>query len=212
VTHSPMSEEPLGSTSLWERMAETPRPVARPGNPGRVRRSVQVALLLILKEEGKLSEGQIRTLIRIQSTLREEELSRVEELYRKLRSSPRSYARSRKDFEEVLLRTSSTPPKSKLLPEGRRIGVGYRDKGALRPSHRPRAVAPRMWWSEDIRILHQYYCPGEDPRWITSEELHGWRQRDHNFFEELSAAMLRLCSIELMAPRSTQPGTSPRDP
>jgi len=192
MSQIPSDSEKQVSTSLWERMAETPRPAARPSNEGRMRRSVRFALLLILKEEGKLSEGQIRTLVRIQSVLREEELRSAEELYRKLRSSPRSYARSRLDFERVRINTPSTQSKSTHLPEGRRIGVGYRDKGALRPSHRPREVSPRMWWSDEIGLLFRYYTKEVEPRWITSEELNEWRRRDYNLFDSLSEALLRL--------------------
>lgn len=201
------------SPSLRERMAETPRPVARP-TKGRISRSVRLAYLLILKELGELSEGQIRTLIQLQSKLREEEISRSEELYRKLRSSPRTFARSRKDLEEVRLSTPSTGSKSTRLLESRRIGVGYRDKGALRPSHRPREVSPRMFWSDDIGLFFRYYTKEVEPRWITSEELFEWRQRDFNLFDSLSEAVLRLKinQFESLAIRPTSKSLDEENP
>lgn len=152
-------------------MADTPVAVPRSRKRKAPRKSVQLGYLLILLEDGELSEGQIRFVVKLQGKMKLEELLSAQELYLKLRKSSRSNARSRKEREEVQRRTPSLDAKS-TLAEKRRIGVGYRDKGALRPSHRPREVV-RVFWSEDIPGYSSLNKDGEqeDPRWISAEEL-----------------------------------------
>lgn len=152
-------------------MADTPVAVPRSRKRKAPRKSVQLGFLLILSEEGELSEGQIRFVIKLQGKMKLEELLSAQELYLRLRRSPRSKARSRKEQEEILRRTPSLEAKS-ILREKRRIGVGYRDKGALRPPHRPRFEG-RIFWSEDIPgfSLPEKNGEQENPRWISAEEL-----------------------------------------
>jgi hypothetical protein len=83
--------------------------------------------------------------------------------------SPRSAARAEQDLRAAQQRTPSLPAKS-ILPEQRRIGVGYRDKGSLRPKHKPRPEAGVAFWSEDLPLLEKN--KPEEPRWITAEELY----------------------------------------
>jgi hypothetical protein len=66
------------------------------------------------------------------------------------------------------LRTYRTP-KTVQIPEPRRIGVGYRDKGSLRPSHkRGRDHGEIVFWSEDLPVT---FPEKFDPRYITAEEV-----------------------------------------
>jgi len=66
------------------------------------------------------------------------------------------------------LRTYRTP-KTVHIPEPRRIGVGYRDKGSLRPSHkRGRDHGEIVFWSEDLPLL---FPEDFEPRFITAEEV-----------------------------------------
>lgn len=173
-----MSESPeLGDCSETKtRMAETPRPVSRSSKDERKRRSVELGFLLVLQTENLISEGQMRYLINLQRKMNLLEIQKSQRLLEKILSSPRSRARSQRNLMETLESTPSLDSKS-VLPERRRIGVGYRDKGALRPSHRPRAEFPLQWWSQDLEpaLLH---VP-EEPRWISAEELFGPKQYDH---------------------------------
>lgn len=66
------------------------------------------------------------------------------------------------------LKTFRTP-KTVQVPEPRRIGVGYRDKGSLRPSHKSgRDHGERVFWSEDLPLL---FPEDFEPRYITAEEI-----------------------------------------
>lgn len=160
------------------RPAEPPRAVSRPqqdsGKPksGRLKKSTFLGMLLYLQKSGQLSEDQERYLLRLQGTVQEQELLAAIELLRHLVASPRSAARAKQDLEAARQRCPRLQAKS-VLPERRRIGVGYRDKGSLRPSARPSEVPGRMWWSDDLHpALLPKFIP-EEPRWITAEELFG---------------------------------------
>lgn len=152
------------------RPAEPPRAVSRPSNERRLKKSTFLGYLLYLQKIQRLSEDQERYLLRLQSTVQEQELLSAIELLRALVASPRSAARAEQDLRAVQSRCPRLQAKS-VLPERRRIGVGYRDKGSLRPSHRPSEIPGRMWWSDDLRPA--LLVIPEEPRWITAEELFG---------------------------------------
>jgi len=79
--------------------------------------------------------------------------------------------RIRGSFSEIIrkeLRTYRTP-KTVRIPEPRRIGVGYRDKGSLRPHHmRGRDHGEPVYWSED---LGTFFPSTLEPGYITAEEV-----------------------------------------
>lgn len=155
-------------------MAEVPRSVSR--TLRRVkgqRKSTEVAFLWILQERGELTEGQILYVLKVQSTLKLEEFQRALELKARIELSPRSLARSRGLLERARQSTPALDPKS-TRREIRRIGVGYRDKGTLRPHHRPREEGPLQIWSEDLGNFLQEVP--EEPGWISAEELFGPKQ------------------------------------
>lgn len=84
-----------------------------------------------------------------------------------MEKNPRIRGSYRVNIEQEL-RTYRTP-KLVRVPELRRIGVGYRDKGSLRPSHkRGRDHGEIVFWSEDLPIL---YPENFEPRFITAEEV-----------------------------------------
>lgn len=166
-------------------MADTPVSAPRPNltvSKGRYRKAVRLGYLLVLKELKFLSEGQITTMMEFQSKLNLDEVLSAQELYISLMNSPRAFARARQDLKKVLVECRAAPSKSNR-PEIRRIGVGYRDKGALRPSHKPRPVT-RVIWDQDIPVgSHSPWADSEEsPRWISAEELF---EDEHRYGPEL---------------------------
>jgi hypothetical protein len=132
------------------------------------KRSTRLGYLFFLQNQGRLSPGQHLFLMREQDQVRLEELHSAILLFEKLVASQRATARAKKDIEYTLNRTPHLDSKS-VQREQRRIGVGYRDKGSLRPKHEDRLVLPRMWWSEDIAPA--LWTIPETPRWLTTDEV-----------------------------------------
>lgn len=165
-----------------ELSAEPPRSVTRSSFDERPKPAVHLAFLWILQEESRLSPGQLRFLRSLQGRLRVQELERAIELHKKLKSSPRALARSKLIRANVLRCTPSWDESTFRAREARRIGVGYRDKGSLRQSHRPRPLGSRAWWSEDIAPA--LLLRPEEPRWISTEELFGLER--HSDMQELA--------------------------
>jgi len=158
-----------------------------PANAGKsLREAKYLGFLLFLQAQGELSEGQCRFVLRLQAKLNLDQIQCALRLVTKLAKSPRSLARARKELERVRVTCPSLPDKS-IRREQRRVGVGYRDKGACRPSHRPVTERPDLvWWSEDIApaLLE---VP-EEPRLITAEELFG--KDRYNVLQELALLQL----------------------
>lgn len=167
----PSSEEELEVQDSEKQPAEPPRSISRASiKERRLRPSRFLGYLLFLQREGRLSEDQERYLLKLQANSKFSTLEAAIQLLGKLIQSPRSISRSERDLQEVLRRCPRIAAKS-IVKEKRRIGVGYRDKGSLRPSHRPVSEPPRMWWSEDLAPAFDPEL--EEPRWITAEELYG---------------------------------------
>lgn len=152
-----------------------------PGNPkqsqiARPKKSTYLGMLLFLQENKRLGEGQIRFVLKLQQSVKFTELERALKLLEQLKKSPRSAARARVELERIARDCPFLEAKS-TTPEKRRIGVGYRDKGALRMKHEDHYAPPRMWWSEDIKagLLN----PPEEARWISAEELFGMDRYEH---------------------------------
>lgn len=151
-----------------------------------VKQATYLGYLLFLMERGELSEGQELFVLKLQSKLNLDQIQHSMRLLVKLSKSPRAFARSRSDIERVKASCPSLPDKS-YLREQRRIGVGYRDKGACRPSHRPTSEPPDLlWWSEDIAPA--LLKSPEEPRFITAEELYG--KEHYNLLQELALKQL----------------------
>lgn len=163
---------PVEVRSISSRPAEPPRSISRATqlSERRYSRSVFLGYLLYLQRMKRLPEDKERYLLKLQAKVNLDELQRAIHLMQALISSRRSAARAEQDLQAVLHRTPIVPAKS-VLPEQRRIGVGYRDKGSLRPKHKPRPEAGIAFWSEDLPLLEKN--TPEEPRWITAEELYG---------------------------------------
>ena len=168
---SPTYDFPVEVRSIMHRPAEPPHSVSRASHEERrQKRSTFLGYLLYLQRQKRLGEGQERYLLQLQSKVNLDELQAAVRLMMALAQSPRSAARAEQDLRAIQSRTPNLPAKS-ILPEQRRIGVGYRDKGSLRPKHKPRPEAGVAWWSEDLPLLEKN--TPEEPRWITAEELYG---------------------------------------
>jgi len=87
-------------------------------------------------------------------------------------SEIRHSTRVRNSLKKEIIRElqSHRSPGIVRVPDPRRIGVGYRDKGALRPLHQKRNVgADALWW-DDVKHLLPSMSPPENG-WITAEEV-----------------------------------------
>lgn len=168
------------NVKLAEQCADTPRLAARSSNlrkkkEERLKPSTYLGMLLFLSEQKQLVEDQLRFVRKLQGKLRFSELEKAIELCKKLKESPRSAARARVELERLTRECPRISSKS-IIPEQRRIGVGYKDKGALRLSHEDHDAPSRSWWSEDIEFL--LLDKPEEPTWITSEQLFGMDQKN----------------------------------
>lgn len=186
----------MDAKAKCSRPAEPPRSVTRTLPERRLKTSTFLGMLLFLQRNNRLSEDQERFVLKLQGKVKFEELQSAIELLRRLTESPRAAARASQDLEACLRKCGRLPAKSRPA-ENRRIGVGYRDKGSLRPKHKPHAEAGLQWWSEDLQpaLLH----PPEEPRWITAEELFG---KDHyDPIQELALRAVFGQNLSQMLPR-----------
>lgn len=158
-----------------KRPAEPPRSASRPPKRKRLKTSTFLGYLLFLQRNKQLSDTQERFVLRLQAKVKLEELTSAIKLLVGLTESPRAAARAKSDLELAKERCGRIEAKS-IRQEQRRIGVGYRDKGSLRPTHRAKEVPGLQWWSDDLHpaLLH----PPEEPTWITAEELFGRERYD----------------------------------
>lgn len=187
-----------GVMDLQEKSAEPPRSITRAESNAvqqrkisRLRTSTYLGMLLLLTEQGKLSEDQRRYVRKLQASVKFSELEKAISLVSKLRESPRSLARARVELERLQRDCPRIDAKSNL-PEPRRIGVGYRDKGSLRLPHEDHDVPSRSWWSQDIEFL--LLDPPEEPQWIASEQLIGMDQQNLEIQLQAIAAVCSNCS------------------
>lgn len=183
-----------------QQRSETPRLVSRVANPverkpegnaNRPKRSKYLGMLLFLQETQQLTEDQLRFVRQLQGRCKFTELVTAIELCRKLKESGRSAARARVELERIRQDCPRLSAKS-VLREERRIGVGYKDKGALKLPHEDHETPPRMWWSADIDsgLLEK----PEEPRWITSDELFGMDRYSEMQWLALHALLLNSSS------------------
>jgi hypothetical protein len=96
---------------------------------GWIKPSIQLGALLYLRSRGDLTLGGKRRLHRLLNRISPEEVFAALRHQEKISKSPQSF--------EVLLRWIQRPLhlRQYFRKERRRIGVGYRDKGSLPPSH-----------------------------------------------------------------------------
>jgi len=117
-------------------------------------------------DPGFYSPEQVERIAIWQSKVNEVELHSAVVLYKRLLSEPRTLSR-------FMAQHKNTPvPRTHQarIPEKRRIGVGYRDKGSLRPLHESgRDMSEEAIWDEDIPyLLTSTQITGQ---WITRSEV-----------------------------------------
>jgi hypothetical protein len=151
-----------------------------PGNPPKegftrvnkgMRESTKYGILLFFltnQFQWPLSNGQVLWIVYRSRKLSEAELLRSGRLSLELTNSEQA----RKRLDNQIRRLYYTVPalNPKLLPEKRTIGIGYRDKGSLRPLHEQRGKEGVSFWDEDIVYLLplDYKIEG---KWISAEEV-----------------------------------------
>jgi len=127
-------------------------------------------LLYFLKEQGTwpLSYGQILWIVYRSRRLDLSELLRAGTVAEELSKNEETRNRAHRKLRELYFCVPSLDPKN--IPEKRTIGIGYRDKGSLRPLHQQRTIGEEVFWDEDIAYLlpldHEIVG-----RWITAEEV-----------------------------------------
>jgi hypothetical protein len=101
-----------------------------------------------------------------QEKLKFEELQAALKLYSELIQDNRSRSRFLSQYSKI------HPPRLRetRMPEKRTIGVGYRDKGSLRPNHtKGRDHGEDVFWSGSLRCLLPLDFPQDV--WVTREEV-----------------------------------------
>jgi len=136
----------------------------------RLKKSTYYGILLYLQEHCRqdLSDNQVAWIIYFSRNLDESQILRSIKISRDLANSEDFYRRMFSDLERIRKSVPRLEPKK--LPEVRRIGTGYHDKGSLRPLHRRRNLGESVVWDEDISYLlpTHYEIRGT---WITAEEV-----------------------------------------
>jgi hypothetical protein len=167
-------ESPPPEVLLSRQDGRTPRVVHPPKHSfrgyQRLKKSTYYGILLFIldQDRGRLSENQIVWIIYYSRKLDESQLSRAVEIYKQLKFKDSFLSRMKHDVERIRSNVPRLEPK--ILPEKRRIGTGYHDKGSLRPLHEKRTIGERAIWDEDIVYLLplDYQVRGT---WLTAEEV-----------------------------------------
>lgn len=180
-----------GSADKPVRRSRTPRP-DNPSRlaPARLRRSTLLAIYLYLSAHNRISDQQREFIAHFQAKLNLAEIQSALKFAHTLTTDPRTRARLQVDNIQVPTRRSR--PK---IRETRRIGVGYRDKGSLRSSHRPAlpgevtlgAEAQSLWW--DVT-----------PSWIFSGERKSAGEVLQEWHEAALRVVLPFQNLETLTP------------
>lgn len=156
------------------RMADTPRPVDPPvrvhKRSGKLKKSTYYGILLYLVTEfaESLSPEQRAWIVHYSRKLSIAELLKAENFSSKLRTEEQTLKRTQNEIERI--RTRIPRLENLTTPEPNRIGIGYRDKGALRPLHERREFGEISYWDEDVRIFLPYDQEIVG-KWITASEV-----------------------------------------
>lgn len=126
--------------------------------------------MLYLASTRNLTVQQKAFLAHTQGKLNSDELQRALRIYSALCSDERFRARLR--VQQATVPAELSPPRPK---EPRRIGIGYRDKGSLRPPHRPSLPGEVTVSSEQEGLLRQQFG------FVPTEVLEGQRLTSDQF-------------------------------
>lgn len=160
-----MQRIPLDPTfpRIWEVRSEQDGRTPRHSTPHRrtssvppptrgLRRSTRLGILYFLASTRTISDQQRAYLIHHQGKAQLNELDRARKVFSDLKSDPR--VRARLHVEQYHIPVLPEPRKPK---ERRRIGIGYRDKGSLRPLHRPTKPGEVTVGSSEEALLQQHF-------------------------------------------------------
>lgn len=150
-------------TRIWEVGKTLDGRTPRPGYPRRsastappptrgLRRSTRLGILYYLAHTRNISDQQKAYLMHLQGKSQLQELTRARQVFSDLKSDPR--VRARLQVERYHIPVLPQPHKPK---EKRRIGIGYQDKGSLRPQHRPTKPGEVTVGSSEEAILQQHF-------------------------------------------------------
>lgn len=137
------------------RMADTPRPVKSTNfnverkfkeTPKAIR--LGFCLYLVQDPSRELSDFQRSWIAHFATKLDESQLFRAFAYLTMLQSNNNFLYRA---LPMINYMHSRIPTGGPRIPERRRIGIGYRDKGALRPLYQKREFGSESFWDEDIR-------------------------------------------------------------
>jgi len=128
-----------------------------------------ILLYILVEYREELTDQQVAGIIYYSRKLSIAELLKAGNFSSQLLKQPAILNRTRQEIERVR-RTQVPFLRTPQIPEPRRIGIGYRDKGALRPRHRPRLVGERTFWDEDLSWLLPLDFEPEG-KWITADEV-----------------------------------------
>jgi len=138
-------------------MADTPHSIPRPDrSKHQVNRLSQakyygVLLSFLGQKEFPLSEEQVLWIIYYSRKLDESQLLKASRFREQILTDEVFSQRLKWEISKIY---HNVPRLSeKRIPEARRIGIGYRDKGALRPLHLKRTIGEESFWGEDLMFL-----------------------------------------------------------
>jgi hypothetical protein len=151
-------------------------PLGRPTDSGSRRKGILkkstfygILLFILTEFREELTDEQVAGIIYYSRKLSIAELLKAGKFSSQLLHEPVILRRTLPEIERI--RRKQVPfLRTPHILEPRRIGIGYRDKGALRPRHRPRLVGERTFWDEDISWLLPLDFEPEG-KWITADEV-----------------------------------------
>lgn len=116
-----------------------------------------------------LAQGQVLWIVHCARKLSDAELLRAAKFSLELTNSEQARRRLDSKIRHLYYRVRSLDPKT--VPEKRTIGIGYRDKGSLRPLHeKGRSEGELSFWDEEIKYILPLVHKIEG-KWITADEV-----------------------------------------
>lgn len=204
MSFTPATKPPKEGGSGME--AELPRPVKRTNKVvnlqewSKTPNSIRLGLYLMAFEEIEDLRSEISVSIdQLQSRLSEEEILKGYRFFDLLSKDTEVLRRTRPLLRRALSEMNRDRP---ILKETRRIGIGYRDKGSLRPVHKPRPEGSISCWNEDILFLLPF-DPEFEARMITLEEVRS--AVGYDILELLSPRKISLVEQMILASKKFTP-------
>lgn len=182
---------------------DNPQPEARKsesrGNRLKISRYAGLLLYLLSTEDPRIRESvsdlRKEWILNLLGRLSEDILLKAHSFYLKIETDPRVRNSLKKEIRRELHSFRAPPEVSR--PEVRRIGVGYRDKGALRPLHLKREVGEESFWFEDVSLWTFSLPNGQE--FITAEEVLS-SGTSPDTFELVNQQVRLMASLATLAP------------